>query len=493
MTDIRKYSKEWFVLHGSDDQKEVLQNLEQHYKNKELVYGIFNTSALTGTKEEVQQKLNDLQKNAALSNSLNNSDKFQNNYVEKAGGLDNLFGILDENKDGVVTEEEISTFSAIDSDEFVVQKKNTLSLQDLQVFYKNAQAAKGATHIEEGNTEKFIFKDGSLIKYEKDENGNTVSKYTETTYSNKDKASTLYNYQNQTRFDTVVDSRGRVKFSAVDAPGKIDDYKKQTIYNKDNSKVVTTNTVGRTITETISNNEEIISKTENLKYKSDAKIDNTKQSNVGDCWILAGMNALRTIDAGAEAIKGAIQHNPDNSITIKLKGVNKEYTYTPEQIAAHEYTNRNKHFSFGDIDMNLIEMAITDYRKEYIASNPEEAKKGKTAKASVSDPSNGGYLEEAIYYLTGKNSNIQTDKSKIKQFLNSKTKEENRYALTFEFSKKDETINNGSIVAQHAYSVSRVTEDTVYIVNTWDSSKEIAYPKEKFMDNCLRMAFFDFK
>lgn len=57
MTDIKKYSKEWFAINGSDGQKEALQKLKSHYCNKDLDTSVFDSSVINGSKDEVREKL----------------------------------------------------------------------------------------------------------------------------------------------------------------------------------------------------------------------------------------------------------------------------------------------------------------------------------------------------------------------------------------------------------------------------------------------------
>lgn len=61
------------------------------------------------------------------------------------------------------------------------------------------------------------------------------------------------------------------------------------------------------------------------------------------------------------------------------------------------------------------------------------------------------------------------------------------------YNDRDEiyTYKDGTITDGRAYSVKRVTAYTVYVINPWDSSKEIAYPKDKFLDNSLVVATAD--
>ena len=204
---------------------------------------------------------------------------------------------------------------------------------------------------------------------------------------------------------------------------------------------------------------------------------------------MASVNALRDTKAGEKIIQDAICHNKDDSITVYLKGVNKSYTYTPEQIGAHEYTNPDKKYSSGDIDMNLIEMAFNDYRKEILADNPKAF--GDLRKATLSDPLEGGHLETVIKVLTGKDFDGVIIKPRLEKVLQDKQKKIQNYAMLTSFKNKDSEIDG--IITNHAYSIKRVTKNCVYVVNPHDSSKEIAYPKNKFLENAEEIVSFDLK
>lgn len=302
---------------------------------------------------------------------------------------------------------------------------------------------------------------------------------------------TRYDYKSKEKNETIKDEFGRVKYQNIDAQGRLNDKTLTITYDSQGrKKTVKTETSGRIISETYDYDTGKKTKRTTLKYNTDGVIGDTKQQSIGDCWILSGTNALRDIPKGAKAIKDAIKKNPDGSVTVTLKGVKRSYTFTPDEIGAHDYTKTNKEYSTGDVDMNLIEMAITRYRKEIIPED-ETQRTGKIKNASPEDPVKGGLLEEAIEYLTGVKSKVGKTEKEIDKMLKNKIEHESRYVTMVQFKEKHST--NKDITNNHAYQVKRVTEDTVYVVNPWDSSKEIAYPLEEFKANVQRMTQADFK
>lgn len=136
--------------------------------------------------------------------------------------------------------------------------------------------------------------------------------------------------------------------------------------------------------------------------------------------------------------------------------------------------------------MNLFEMAIGDYRKELIASgdytkNGRDLSRTAGKDATVDDPLKGGQIDEAIYYITGLKSeyasrDIEAARDMIETYENST----NKYIMNVTFQEKDESITEGTITTGHAYSITKVDEDYVYVVNPWNSSVEIPYPREEF-------------
>ena len=135
--------------------------------------------------------------------------------------------------------------------------------------------------------------------------------------------------------------------------------------------------------------------------------------------------------------------------------------------------------------MNLIEMAVNEYRKELISN-------GKIEKP-VDDPSKAGRADDTIYYLTGKKSKYSFTEESVNMVLNNKQNIKDNYLVTALFKEEDKSLAGGKILTKHAYHVNRVTEDTEYVVNPHDSSKEIAYPKDKFLANtvCVTQTFIE--
>ena len=209
------------------------------------------------------------------------------------------------------------------------------------------------------------------------------------------------------------------------------------------------------------------------------------------------ITALKDTPEGAKAIKEAIKQNTDGSVTVTLKGVNKSYTFTPEQVCSGDYGDLTKTYSSGDIDMKIFELAFAEWRKEQITEDADKFKREYSQNASLSDPLRSGGKEEVAHVLLGVDATYTSKKEKMTTFLEQKEKNNDRYALVIGFKQEDSTCGmtesgkSPLITTNHQYSIKKVTADTVYVINPWDSSKEIAYPKEKFMENVKDMGSVD--
>lgn len=481
MDEIRKYSREWFVTNGTQAQRDAAKKMQNGCEDFCMGIGFFQDDTFIGTLDEVKDKVKQIDIEAA-GRYQSEADR-----IEGYGGVENLFALIDADGDGTITQEEIVDIAAVDTDEFADVDNSKFSVKDLRRIYENVMASEGAELESADNIDTYKYQDGSLTQITRDESGKIVQKYVEQSADNNERKSTTYVYDGKIKTESIIDSQGRVRYEKTDAPGKVNDKVVKTVYN-DTSKTVTTETVGRTIVETV-DSEGKSKKVQTLKYHSDGKIDDTYQKDIGDCWVLSSVNALRDTTTGAQLIKDSIQHNDDGSVTVHLKGVDKSYTYSPEQIGAHEYTDKNKSYAMGDIDMNLIEMAFNDYRYELLSNTTNP--RGELREASLEDPLNGGWLETGISVLTGKSYEAVLIKPQIEKTLKQKQKNPQDYSMLTSFKTTDEEIDG--IMTKHAYSIKRVTKDTVYVVNPHDSSKEIAYPKDKFMENAEYITSFDLK
>ncbi len=469
MSEIKKYSKEWFVTNRLPEKQE--KAIREVNNGTRIVGGGFESDTLTGSVEKIKAKL------------TNNSDlSYSQSLFLNDVSVDNLMDILDENGDGKISIEEFNAVASTDMEEFDEDPNITLSSKDLKQIFENAVAADSAKlNVLSPGLIKYDYADGTSTIISRDKDGNVTLKI-----EVKGNETVGYNYTNKTVYYSKKNENGDIVEQKTDEPGRKNDTQVSTFYNDDGSKIVITKTAGTTLIDKYDNQNNVIDSSRSLNYLSDKKIGPTHQRNIGDCWLLSGINALNATEKGRQLISDAIEHHDDGSITIKLNGVNRSYTYTPDEIGAMEYDSSQKSYSWGDIDMNLFEKAVGDYRKELLSSVKTRFKMN-LLDATMNDPLDAGSNTELFYYLTGQKTSERMLRSQVRDIIDKKQDNAENYAVTVSFFKKNDLVISG-----HAYSVNRVTEDTVYIVNPWDSGEEIAYPKDLFMKNCMDATMLDF-
>ncbi len=229
------------------------------------------------------------------------------------------------------------------------------------------------------------------------------------------------------------------------------------------------------------------------------EIDDSRQGQQGDCWLLSGLNSLSYSEKGREIIKNAIKNNEDGTYTVDFKGIDTEVTITKEDIAA---ARRSGKYSSGDDDVLLMELAtervmdkIRDGEMDDVPEFLEEA-------AGDGDSSIwAGSLRDIIFLLTGDNTKYAVDEDKMSEMLDELENNPENYAMTTSF---DGTENGGSytvqdvngkpveLVTNHAWSVKSVSGDTVTIVNPWDSSIEYTIPKSEFLKHAKGVEYYNF-
>lgn len=288
--------------------------------------------------------------------------------------------------------------------------------------------------------------------------------------------------------------------------------------------------------------------------KIDNKFDTAYQKGRGDCYLLAGVNALSDSAGGQEALKDTITTGKDpktgeTTYTVHFPGAAKtremllkqgvpeeeidikdSYTYTESEI--HERAKlAGKKYSAGDKDVLLLEVAYEDLRndgkddiEDFKKANP---KLGPTYKYAAqmhmvglddknTDNLNGGLASDAIFMLTGedsekysKNSNVDNapvcsidsdlnmtvtgkqyqisaeENAKIDNMLNKidqdcKDGKLDNYAGTVGLRVSSQTVN-GKVIsgAGHAFSITKVEGDKVYLANPWDPTKEIVMTRDE--------------
>jgi len=221
---------------------------------------------------------------------------------------------------------------------------------------------------------------------------------------------------------------------------------------------------------------------ERLNDTPNGKIDKDfKQGNIGDCWLIAGLVGLANSPKGLQILNESLNVLPDGSVEVTLKGVNRKYVVTQEEI------KKRSELAFGDADVRAIEVAMDRYLTE-------------TQNKGI----DGGHSKWLFYAITGKGNDIDTKDSVMETFsANFKSipdstidnfSKPNHIAEVSSRSlllkhKKAVTDANGSNIELyygHAYIVKSSDKDNVYLINPYEPEKTIALSREVFKD------FFEF-
>ncbi|MBQ3312110.1 hypothetical protein IJG72_08540 [bacterium] len=199
-----------------------------------------------------------------------------------------------------------------------------------------------------------------------------------------------------------------------------------------------------------------------------------QQGTTGDCWLLASINAIASSPKGKQILDDSVTVNSNNTITVHLKGVNKTYTFTREELLGAT------ELSTGDLDIRALEKAVEKYMME-----------------NKHDDINGNRSSVAFQILLGKG-NVTLDyldeiwdrfigiDSSYKKKIN-----DPNTICTAAVHESFGTGNGGNVVyttqdgvkiySHHVYSVVRCDDKYVYLINPWNNQEEI------------RMTFNEFK
>ena len=193
------------------------------------------------------------------------------------------------------------------------------------------------------------------------------------------------------------------------------------------------------------------------------KIDDASyQGGTGDCWLLAAINAIARSKKGLEILNNSLKVNSDGSVTVHLKGVNKSYTISKDDLYAA------KELSSGDMDVRAIEIAFERYMLEY--------------KRDDLNGNNASFAFDVL--LGGKKTAWKWIGTKLDDSYKEKINNPNILVVaSIGDTKKDAQVKSSDgeeIYAHHAYTVVRADDKFVYLINPYNSSRLLKLSYKEF-------------
>lgn len=347
-----------------------------------------------------------------------------------------------------------------------------------------------------------VNKDGSIkygeYLYSIDENGMETLKTKYGTY----KATNMMNR------DIIANTRAKIfGYHATNVPNL---YLKDNQYYKwdENSKNYVKATIETQEARQTRLNAENRRKEEIQKLKAttaDGVLENFAQDGKGDCWLISSLKALNNSEKGKEIIKSCLSADNAGNITVNLKGIDKSYTITNDEINA---AIDSENSALGDKDAIAIELAFEKHIKSAIDSkktnsNMDSINAGRYSMGD--DYLYGGRPKVAIETLTGLNvSTISRSKDKnivvqdhvallkgmnedtLKPFMDNKD-----YTIIVSVDGADEKRKD----LAHGFAFKGYDENFVYLEDTYlnddGSAKITKMKKDDFYSRLLEFSYTD--
>ena len=205
----------------------------------------------------------------------------------------------------------------------------------------------------------------------------------------------------------------------------------------------------------------------------------------GDGWLLAGLISAIRKPVGKKMLEDLLTvDNQKRQVTVNLKGVNKKYVISFDEIAA------SNHLVFGDGDIRAIEIAVDRYLKK-------EAYSGNDNHVDI----NGNWCKTMFKALFGNGEEAEL-KNLTKEDFNSSNC---AYTISFDRTKieghiypnaaYDEKGKPMDIIRNHSYGVMKADDRFVWLLNPWDPSPSrpirITWEKLKELSITIEYTQFD--
>ncbi|MDR1167810.1 MAG: hypothetical protein LBK53_02830 [Heliobacteriaceae bacterium] len=212
--------------------------------------------------------------------------------------------------------------------------------------------------------------------------------------------------------------------------------------------------------------------------KANGKVDKiTYQGGTDDCWMLAGINSLAGTSHGQELLSKCLEvDEATGDITVKLKGGEKIYTFTQEELQGAG------HLSKGDYDVRAIELAVEKYFKE--------------EKPYGEDNINGNHTYVFWEILTGEkairlNHGFNGEALPVNCPIVAEIAPDEILPVLEKLQPNVAMVCSARTGANssHAYTINRIEGTNVYISEPHNASNEVMFTLEEFKENFFNIEF----